>query len=183
MKKVIASICVAGLFSSGAVLADDSGFYVGVTAGRSSVPGTIGANAMSKTTDTVAGVLGGYQFTENWGAEVFYTGTGKYSSATASGKGDAYGLDVVGSLPLTDAFLLYAKLGGARTKSTLSNAAPNVGATRSAVTYGLGGQYNFTRFFGLRVGWDHYGAAVATPGIANTNFNANVYSLGAIFNF
>ncbi|MDD4929652.1 MAG: outer membrane beta-barrel protein [Gallionella sp.] len=195
MKRIIAGFFVAATCVSGAALADDSGLYAGLTLGRSNT-GTLAAGvAMMKTTDTVLGVLGGYQFTKNWGAEAFYTGVGRWTAqdpaggATASGKADAWGVNAVGTLPLSDAFSLYGKLGYANTKTRATGVmgalATDLSANRSAATYGLGGVYNASQAVGVRLGWDHFGAATSnltTPGVKD-NYNANIYSLGAVFKF
>ncbi len=60
-------------------------------------------------------------------------------------------------------------------------------ATRNAATYGLGGVYNVSPAVGIRFGWDRYAAAAhdTNDGVTffNSNFNVNVYSLGATFKF
>lgn len=186
MKKIAAALLLSTAVAA-PVFAADNGFYAGVTLGRSNtgtiVPGTV----MTKSKDTVLGVLGGYQFTKNLGAEAFYTGAGKFAGTNAgtpgSGKTDAYGIDAVGTMPLSGAFSLYGKLGYARAKTSASSAPAGLtGATRSAVTYGLGGVYNVNQSVGIRFGWDRYGAAVNNAAV-KSNFNSNVYSLGAVFKF
>lgn len=187
MKKIAIAALLSSFVAAPAFAADD-GFYAGVTLGRSST-GNIAANtAMTKSTNTVAGILAGYQFTKNWGAEAFYTGSGKFSATTGAvkltGKSDTWGVNAVGTLPLSDAFSLYGKLGVASTKTTvssvpLSNAA---GASRSTATIGLGAIYNVTPAIGMRFGWDRYGASVVAAPVTN-KFNTDVWSLGAVFKF
>lgn len=186
MKKIIAALLLSTAVAAPAFAAD-TGFYAGVTLGRSST-GTPYSNAtLTKSTDTVLGVLGGYQFTKNWGAEAQYTGAGKFSGnipgGTFTGKSDALSLAAVGTLPLNDSFSLYGKLGFASVKTTLttSPASANTGASRTAATFGLGAQYNVTPAIGIRFGWDRYAAAVT--GVGTSKYNDNVYSLGAVFKF
>lgn len=180
MKKIAIAALLSAIVAAPAFAADE-GFYAGVTLGQART-GTV-APAMTKSNDTVLGVLGGYQFNKNWGAEAFYTGAGKWSTTTASGKADAWGINAVGTLPLSDAFSLYGKLGYASTKSTASSVpAAITGATRGAATYGLGGVYNVNPSVGIRFGWDRYAAATATAGVKN-NYNSNVYSLAGVFKF
>ena len=184
-------LCAA--LASGVALADDSGFYAGVTAGRSSTS-TPPNLVLSKSTDTVLGALGGYQFTKNWGVEAFYTEGGKYSgvnlagTVAGSGNADIWGVDAVGTLPLSDVFSLYGKLGIASVNGSVSTvpASTLTGANRTAVTYGLGGQYNVTPSFGVRLGWDRYGAETSgATGVVGSkdHYNINIYSLGAVFRF
>ena len=187
------TIGLCGILVSGAALADDSGFYAGVTAGRSntSTPPNL---VLSKSTDTVYGLLGGYQFNKYWGAEAFYTEGGRFTgqnlagSVAGSGKADIWGVDAVGTLPLSDGFALYGKLGLANVNTSISTVPVSTlsGATRTAVTYGLGGQYNVTPSFGLRLGWDRYGAETSgATGIVGSkdHYNINTYTLAAVFRF
>ncbi len=185
LKSIISiGVVASALFASSA---QAEGWYVGADVGRSSTGTVAPGIAMTKSKSTVGGAFLGYQFTQNWGVEGFYTGVGKFSGTqtvgSSSGKGDAYGLDVVGTLPLADAFSLYGKLGYASTKTSASSVPIGLsGANRNAATYGLGAEYDFTPQVGLRLGWDRYGAAVSNVGIKN-NFNANVWSLGVLFKF
>lgn len=186
-------IAVVLLFSTVVVapaFAADNGLYAGVTLGRSKTGNPYPGTSMTKSTDTVMGVLGGYQFTRNFGAEVFFTGAGKFAATggggSGSGKTDVWGIDAVGTLPLSDAFSLYGKLGYASAKTSASSVPAGLtGATRSAATYGLGGVYNLNQSIGIRLGWDHYAAATAGGNVAGAkdNFNSDVYSLGAVFKF
>ena len=170
-----------------ALSAQAEGWYVGADVGRSSVGTVVPGVAMTKSTDTVGGAFLGYQFTQNWGLEGFYTGVGKFSGVmpggSGSGKGDAYGLDIVGTVPLADSFSIYGKLGYADTRTSASSVPLGLnGTNRSAATYGLGAEYDFTSQVGLRFGWDRYGAAVSNAGITS-NYNSNVWSLGILFKF
>jgi OmpA-OmpF porin, OOP family len=181
MKKIAIAALLSAIVAAPAFAADE-GFYAGVTLGQARTNAMTGA-ALTKSNDTVYGILGGYQINKNFGAEAFYTGAGKWATTTASGKADAYGINAVGTLPLSDAFSLYAKLGYATTKSTASSAPAGVtGAKRNAATYGLGGTYNVTPAVGIRLGWDRYSAAVVSTG-ATSNYNSNVYSLAGVFKF
>lgn len=194
MKHTMVALSIAAAMVSGTVLAAQDGFYIGASLGRSSAGSPTPNLILTKSTDTVGGVLAGYNFNKNWGAELFYSGAGKYTGVNAAGtvrgngKADVWGLDAVGTLPISDSFSLYGKLGVAKAKSSVSTvpASTLAGANRTAVTYGLGGSYNFTQSFGIRLGWDHYGAATTGgSGVvgAKDNYNSNVYSLAAVFGF
>ncbi len=191
MKKIALAALLSAIVAAPAFAADE-GFYAGLTLGQSKTSNPYPGAAMGKSTDTVYGVLGGYQFTKNWGAEAFFTGAGKFSATGtggngANGKTDVWGIVGTGTLPLNDSFSLYAKLGYASAKTTASSApiAGLTGATRGAATYGLGATYNATPSVGIRFGWDRYAAATQNGNAigAKDNFNSNVYSLGAVFKF
>jgi OmpA-OmpF porin, OOP family len=196
MKKIAAVLLLSSAVAAPAFAADE-GWYAGVDVGRSrtnSPPNIV----LNKSTDTVGGIWGGYQFNKYWGAEVFYTGAGKFNGVNAadtvagSGKADVWGIDAVGTLPLSDTFSLYGKLGYADTKTSTSSyviatGGPTTlsGASRNALTGGLGLQYAVTPSVGIRLGWDRYEAAVSGASAAGSkdNFNVNVYSLGVLYKF
>lgn len=181
MKKISAALMLFATVATSAFAADE-GPYAGVTVGRSKTNDISGVT-LTKSTDTVGGILGGYQFTKNWGVEGQYTSAGKFEAGNASGKSNAYGVSAVGTLPMANNFSLYAKLGIANTKTTLSNAGGASGATRTAGTYGLGAQYSLTPAVNLRLGWDRYGAAVNDGSGSKLNFNDSTWTLGAAYKF
>lgn len=192
MKKIAVVALLSAVVAIPAFAADN-GFYAGVTAGQSRTGNDGTGGIMTKNTDTIVGLLGGYQYNQNLGAELFYSGAGKAAGCNAaltqctSGKTDAWGVNAVGTLPLSDAFSLYGKLGYARTKSSLAVPAGSTyaGTTRGAATYGIGGIYNVTPAIGVRFGWDRYGAATingVAPGVKN-NYNFDTWTLGAVFRF
>ena len=190
MKKIAVAFLLSSVITV-PVFAASNGFYAGVTVGQARADSYASSASLSKSTDTVASILAGYQFNKNLGIEAFYGGAGKFTGTntvgtTGSGKADVFGVDVVGTLPLTDAFSLYGKLGYASSKTTASSSnGIMTGATRSAATYGLGLQYDVSSAVGIRAGWDRYGNAVANGSAIGSkdNFNSNVYSVGAVFRF
>lgn len=196
MKKIAVAVLLSAAFATPAFAADN-GFYAGITVGqaRTNAPAN---TVLTKSTDTIAGVLAGYQFNKYWGAEAFYSSAGRFTGTNAagtingSGKGDVWGIDAVGTLPLSDTFAFYGKLGVASVKTkgsgyVIATGGPSTlsGATRSTATYGLGFLFNITPAIGIRLGWDRYGAAVTGASAAGTkdNFNVNAWTVGGVFRF
>jgi len=177
------SLIAATTISTGA-FADDQGFYAGVNVGDGKF-GINTTNGVNKSSSVVSGGMLGYKFNKYLGVEGQYTGIGKVTDkVSGTAKGDAASLTGVGFLPLNDNFNLYGKLGVAVAKTTVSSSlAPMGDATRTAVTYGLGGEYNLNKNIGMRLGWDHYNAAVDMSSNNKNNVNANVVSVGAVYNF
>ena len=189
MKKITVAFLLSAAATAPAFAADN-GFYAGVTLGQSKTDNIATNTTMTKDTDTVYGILAGYQFNKYLAVEAQYTGAGKYTATIPagnnySGKADAFSVTAVGILPVNDSFDFYGKLGFANVKTTLSAvpATADTGATRNAATIGLGAQYNVTPAVGIRLGWDRYGAAVTTASGATNHFNVNEYSLGAVYKF
>ncbi|MDR3391994.1 MAG: porin family protein [Sulfuriferula sp.] len=165
------------------VFAADDGFYAGLGIGD----GKLGVNTitgLSKSSDLVVGGIVGYQINRNFAAEMQYTGIGKATDTVGNTvKGDAFSLTAVGTLPLNESFDLYGKLGVADSKTTTSAGFAGTGTSRTALTYGIGAQYNVNARAGVRLGWDRYGAATADATGTKTNFNADVFGVSAIIKF
>ena len=170
MKKIVAAALLSAVVGSPAYA--DDGAYAGIKVGSASA----GFNALSKSSDTAYGLLLGYQYNRNFAFEGEYTDLGRFATATAvTGKSDVWGLSAVGILPLEDRFSVFGKLGVSRSGTRTSAA---TGIKRTAVTYGLGGQYDATPMIGLRLSWERYGV-----GVVGENAEDDLYSLAAMFKF
>jgi len=186
--KVIKGILFGTLFAvvsvSSAAFAEGAGAYAGLNLGVGK-PNINTPNGEDKQSSAVGGIVLGYKFNPYLAVEGQYSGIGKVTdNVSGSAKGDAASLAVLGILPLNENFSLYGKLGVAATKTTVSSSlSPMSDATRTGVTYGLGAEYNLNQNVGLRVGWDHYNAAVDDVGNHEKNVNANVATIGAVYHF
>lgn len=183
-KTVLLSTLLALGSISTAALAGDDGFYAGANIGVGK-PNVNTPNGESKSSSPVGGLVLGYKINKYLGVEGEYTGIGKVKDkVSGSVKGDAASIAAIGFLPLSDEFNLYGKLGVAATKTSVSSSlAPANDASKAGVTYGLGGEYNFNKNIGLRLGWDHYSAAVKDATNHKDSFGANVVNIGAVYNF
>lgn len=199
MKKITAALLLSAVVATPA-FAGDAGWYIGVDAGSASQGNIGGANVTyTNNRNTVGGVQLGYQLDKNWGVELFFTGAGKQRVSTIAAptttyadiKADVWGLDAVGTLPLSDAFSVYAKLGIASSKTTVTPttafaaASTLTGDSRTAATYGVGLQYNATPAVGVRFAVDSYGLATKNGTVAGSTdkMNSTVTSLGVVFKF
>lgn len=181
MKKIAAVILLSTIASS--AFAANEGFYIGATLG-SGKPGITSAAGLSKNSAVVYGGLVGYQYNRNLAVEAAFTGVGQVTdTAGQTSKGDAFSLVAVGDLPVTRNFDLLGKIGFASTKTTSSAGFATQGATRTGITYGIGGQYNLSKSLGIRFGWDRTPVATITAAGAKVNANASVISAGVVFNF
>ena len=169
---------------SSVAFAGDEGFYAGGNIGVGK-PNVNTPNGEDKSSSVVGGIVLGYKFSKYLGVEGEYTGIGKVTDkVSGTVKGDAASIAAIGFLPLNDEFNLYGKLGLAATKTKVSSSlAPMDGDTRTSVTYGLGGEYNLNKNIGIRIGWDHYNAAIKDVTNSKNNFGANVLNVGAVYNF
>jgi OOP family OmpA-OmpF porin len=145
MKKIAIAVLLSAFVVAPAVAAD-TGFYAGIKLGSSdkSVGGVSERNS-------AFGVFGGYSFNPNVAVEVGYTDLGTAGAGIV--KFTSLDVSAVGTFPINQQFSVYGKLGLASTKEE----ALGLSGTRSAATYGLGGQFNVNPNVGIRLGWEHYG--------------------------
>lgn len=169
MKK-IAIVALLTSFIAAPAMAADTGFYAGVNVGSA----TIDSPGFSST--TAIGALGGYNFNQNFAAELAYTDFGSKSYVGVPNvKSSAVSLSGVGSYPINEQFSVFAKLGVA---STSMSATGSPTTSKSDLTYGVGAQLNVNKQIGIRLGYDVY---KVSDGVVNRN--ENVWGVGAVFKF
>jgi len=168
MKKNIAALFLFTAFAVPAFAADQ-GFYIGANVGsaKKAVPN-------ASETNTAFGLFGGYSFNQYIAAEVGYVDLGKAASDQI--KFNAFYVTAVGSYPFNQQFSLFGKLGMASTKEE----GLGLSETRSALTYGLGGQFNLNQSVGFRLGYDRYSFGNDT---IFAKGDADLYSASALFKF
>lgn len=175
------AIALTGLVAAAAgisplAVAQDSGWYIGATAGQSNFKDCAAANC--DDSDIAIGVFGGYQFHKYFGAELGYTDLGQ---ASAPGAGDAkakgFELSGVGTFPITERFSIYGKLGFFRWDVDASGQS----ASGTDLTYAVGVQWNFTKRFGLRAQYQMY-KDVGDDATTGTT-DVDVIGIGVVFKF
>lgn len=136
--------------------------YGAVDIGQSRAPDACPAGAAGcSNTSAVARAGLGYQFVQNFGAEISYGYYGKQSlgmaGATALGDWKASGFELagVGTLPLTGGFALTGKIGIAPTTYEQTGAGRSVTSTNLA--WGLGVRYGFSQKVALRAQYEDLG--------------------------
>lgn len=171
-KKNIAALILCTAFATSAFAADQ-GFYVGANVGQSSTD----TFTLSTKTGTAFSVLAGYQFIKYVAAEIQYNDFGSPTATGGSFKINGYSAAAVGILPFNDQWSLMAKLGYASTKM-----GSPVDVTKSDVTYGIGGQFNIDRNWGVRANYDQYkvGGGANT---SNQTATTSVFTIGVAYKF
>jgi len=151
-----------------------SSVYVGGDIGQSKFKDACNGLTGCDDKDTAWGLFAGYQFNRNLGLELGYHDLGSVSSSVGSIDAKAWELTAVGTVPLTNQFSAYGKLGGYRGKfegAGLDNKSNDW-------TWGAGLQWDFTRNVGLRGEFQQY-----------RNFGSNggpdvhVLRVGALYRF
>jgi OOP family OmpA-OmpF porin len=173
-KKFFAALCGAVLAVPLASHAEGS--YVKLGVGSSEYKNHVGSE-----NKTAVDLAYGFSIDKNFGVEIGYINFGKYKEGDASYSNSiqrqAFYIAGVGSLPITDAFSVFAKLGIAANKyekkfvSAGINESENVTKTTSMV--GLGLAYNFTKEFAGTLEYQYFGK-VGDDGIKASAITAGV---------
>jgi OOP family OmpA-OmpF porin len=154
-----------------------SSAYIGGDIGQAKYRDGCNLTANCDDNDTTWGLFAGYQFNRNFAAEAGYHDLGSIRAPGAGIDGRAIEFVGVGSLPLTNTFSAYAKLGAYRGELKGLNRSEE----NTDVTYGLGLQYDLTRNVGLRGEWQRY------PKMGGGSFGAetdvDVLRVGALWRF
>jgi len=150
--------------------ADDGGWYLG--------GGIRPAAPAVDDTDIGYRNFGGYRFSRNWGVEVGYSDLGRGNGGAEPGlhaaekygyQTSAWTLAGTGVLSLGEAVSLQGRLGGSMMTPAATLSAPGLGTGalgqgvgsalpryRSALLWGVGGQYDWNDRFGLRVDYNNF---------------------------
>ena len=176
---------------------EGSGGYFGLSAGKvmmqdycESAPGLTVTSCDDE--DTGYRIFGGYKFNKNFGVEGAYVNFGSYP-ASGTFVGTPFNLEVeitgltaqaVGMVPMGDFFTLIGRAGVILW--SIDSSAQVLGLSGSAsddgvdLAVGIGGQFNFTRNFGLRADLDLY------PGLGSKDTgeeDVTMVSVGLVFSF
>ena len=150
----------------------EPGVYAEVTGGRTSVTSKYAANG----DDVSLGAALGYQYTPNFGFEV-YTRSLSFIplAAMLSSPGyypdQHYGIAAIGSLPLNESFSLFGRAGLGRTTMKPNRSGMSDRTDTDAVV-GLGVRYAFNRNFSLSL-----------EGTYLNKSEVSIYSFGARYQF
>lgn len=192
------AIAFAGLVAAAAgisplAFAQDSGWYLGASAGQSKekdgCPSQIPVGSSCDDTSGAYGIFGGYQFNKYLGAELGYTHLGEVeasaSGVTVTTRVKGFELLGVGTIPINPRFEVYGKL-GAFFWDVKDNCEGTCGfssqsETGTDFTYGIGAKFNLTKNVGVRVQYQRYQdiGKEATTGESDVDY----FSLGIVFKF
>ncbi|MFA6314346.1 MAG: outer membrane beta-barrel protein, partial [Sterolibacterium sp.] len=197
------------LIASPYAVADDAGWYGGISAGESRAKiddakitadllggGFTTTSIIDDDRDTGYRLYGGYQFNKNLALEGGYFGLGRFGFAadtlpagTLSGdiKLRGLNLDLVGTLPISEKFSLLGRVGmnyaDARDSFSGTGLArvgnPSPSKRNSNYKYGLGLQYAFTESLAMRAEAERYRVNDA---VSNKG-DVDLVSLGLIYRF
>lgn len=146
--------------------------------------------------------FGGYRFSRHWGVEMGYSDLGRGYGGADSGAyaGEKYGYQTsawtlagTGVLPIGEAFSLQGRLGWSMASPDATLSAPGLGAGaqgqgigsalpryRSTVLWGVGGQYDYSSWLGLRVDYNNFGRLEGENG---NGTRSDLWSINAVVRF
>ena len=203
------SLVALAVLVSPYAIAQDTGWYGGLSVGQSRAliddtrisSGLLGSGLTATSIDdnkrdTGYKLLGGYQFNRNFSLEGGYFNLGKFGyTATTVPLGTLKGelkyqginLDAVGTLPFTEKFSAFGRVGATygETKDSFSGTGavsvtdPSPSKTDTNYKYGVGLQYDFTKKIAMRVEAERYriNDAVGNRG------DVDLVSVGLIYRF
>lgn len=202
LKKLVLALAVLGTTAivapaaiAAEMMAGDAGWYAGLSAGRADYKDgcdTSGTGFVGSCDDDDTGwkVYGGYQFTKSWGVEFGWVDFGEIDAkgtilgipVTAKAEVDGWTLSGVGTLPFSNNFSGFAKLGIIRAKvdmkGTVAGVPVSVGDdSPTEWTAGLGVKYDFTQNVSLRAEWERFND------LGDLESDIDLISLGVVFKF
>jgi OmpA-OmpF porin, OOP family len=162
-----------------------SSVYVGGSLGQTKHNVTCVGCTGTDDKDTGFRLFAGYQINRNFAAELGYAdlGKAKLTAGAASSEIDAtaWDLSAIGAWPIGQ-FSIFGRLGAYHGERKVSGNALTVSGSESktGLTFGVGGQYDFNRNLGLRLEWQRY-AKMKTAGGAEGDVDN--LSLGVLWRF
>lgn len=175
-------ILAALLVSSSAAFAGPG--YVGVSAGSSTQK--LGADDFSLSESATAfKIVGGYQATPMFGLEAGYV---RFGEASISADGASIGSEptsfyaaLTGTVPVSPAFNLFAKLGVAKSKTTIFasdvDGRDEFEESGTSAVVGIGAQYKFSDTMSLVAEYENFGK-VAKDSESSANVKVSLVSVG-----
>jgi OOP family OmpA-OmpF porin len=160
----------------------------------------VDATATLDDTDTGFGISGGYQLNDHFAFEFGYVDLGSIgyraegtvtdgvdtldAEAVLGSSADGPVLSVLGILPIGERFSVFGRVGLAllNAKGTAritvdgEEGRASQSSQKSDPMFGVGVEYDLTKHFAIRLGWDRY-LDVATENVAGDT-DADLYSLG-----
>ncbi len=207
MKTRVFAVALISSVMAAPVFAANEGGYVALDAGPAAFSGADFAGPNANFTFPNPGsfhISAGYHFTPNVGVEGGLVTVGN-STVTSIGFGasntetletSALYVAATGILPVSSKFDLFAKLGLANTKidyTSTGNLFTNLSlsGSKTNLMFGLGGQFNFNRHWGLRVQYENFGKTDLTfpanflaAGPAQTkSIGLSTFTVGGVFSF
>jgi hypothetical protein len=136
MFKKIAIAATLAILSSAAMAADQPYFYAGGDVGSTKIDGF--------DRETSFGGFGGYQINENFGVEAGIRRLADTDYAGVDVKVDQIAISAIGTIPLSNGFNVYGRLGYNRLSAKASGVGGSATEHENKALYGVGLGYSFS---------------------------------------
>jgi OmpA-OmpF porin, OOP family len=159
----------------------EPGIYIGAAYGMASVDG----EEFDDDTQVLKAFVGG-KFNDYIGVELAANDYGEAEGRGYKTELTGYTAALVGYLPMGDRFDLFAKIGNLWWKNDFTVLGYSDDITGDELFFGLGGQFNFSENFALRLEWERYEVDLTSDEIGfdlDTTYDVDVASLGVAFTF
>ncbi len=195
MKKVFLAGAIAAAFVA---MPASAQWYVGGGVGSSSIRGADGTVAPFTVTGGNSSkasvkIYGGYQITPNWGVEAQYSDLGNRDLAvrdaagtlvgTGSLKASQYSVAGTGTLPLSNNFSLFGKLGISSNHGKVSSAGASSSGSKTSPMIGVGVAYNFTPQLSARFEYEDFGKFSNDGGASGSSIRGNNFGISLKYAF
>lgn len=130
-------------------------------------------------------LLAGYQFSPYLAVEGNYTDFGSYGNSLTRADVDGFGAAVVGQLPITNVFALYAKGGMFWSDGDVEVLNVSGHFDDKSPYYGLGANLMFSEYFGLNMEYKRYELEYdsSTPDFDDDDSDLDTLTVGASYYF
>ena len=195
MNKILIAAAIAGAFIATPASAQ---WYIGGGVGSSSIRGADGTIAPltlsgGDSSKSSVKVYGGYQITPNWGIEAQYSDLGNRDLAvrdaagtlrgTGSLKTSQYSVAGTGTLPLSNNFSLFGKLGLSINHGEVSSNGSSMSGGKVSPMIGVGVAYNFTPQLSARFEYEDFGKFSNDGGASGTAIRGDNFGISLKYAF
>ena len=175
--------------------AEQSSWFFGISLSRPEAQLDASGATFSGRDDTGHKLSAGYRLSPNWKAELNYldfstpslTSYAFSPSTSQESRGKGMQLVGTGTLPVTERFGLFGKLGAFHSNlesSCTTNILTCSAADRGTdLTYGAGLRYDFTKTVSVKGEWERFRRFSGRDTVGDTNANRDVFSVGLGFRF
>ena len=142
-------------------------YYFGGTIGMSDASSYCSGETNCEDVDTAWKLFGGYKLTNKLGIEAAYVNLGDIYKNNQNSDVSAFTATAVGTLPVSEQFDVFGKLGAMRWNSDNSNGEDQDGF---GVTYGVGTKMHLSETMNLRAEWEKF-PSIETSNTEDTDIN------------
>jgi OOP family OmpA-OmpF porin len=168
------------------------GAYIGANVGHVNQKASVDDLGSETESKTGYKLYGGFDFSKNFGVEGGYVDFGKSSGSGTDGvdtfsyslKPTGVYVAVTGTLPLSEQFSLFGKVGASfnhtKARVTLNADSASGSDNRTSTLIGIGAAYNFNKNLALVAEYEDFGKVIKDD---DASLKVNMFSIGLRYHF